>query len=206
MTFVVGLTGGIGSGKSAAAERFARLGARVIDTDAIAHALTAAGGAAIAPLVAGFGEAILTPEGALDRAAMRRRVFGDPAERRRLEAILHPLIRAEVERELSRAASADFPYVILVVPLLVETGFMRERLDRLLVIDCPEALQIARVMARSHLSRAEAEAILAAQATRQARLACADDVIVNENDLATLYAEVERLHARYLALAAQTRD
>ncbi|MCX8018049.1 MAG: dephospho-CoA kinase [Rhodocyclaceae bacterium] len=224
MSFVVGLTGGIGSGKSAAADRFAALGARLIDTDAIAHALTAPGGAAIAPIVRAFGEEVLTPEGALDRAAMRRRVFADPAERQRLEAILHPLIRAVVAEALGRpasadlprrggarrdacsAASGDFPYTLLVVPLLVETGAYREHLDRILVIDCPVELQIARVMARSGLSHAEVSAILAAQATRQARLAQADDVIDNDASLEALMRQVDALHHRYCALAAQSRD
>lgn len=205
MSFVVGLTGGIGSGKSAAAEHFAALGASVVDTDAIAHALTASGGAAIAALQQAFGEGVLTPAGALDRAAMRRRVFADPAERARLEAILHPLIRAEAERQLCHPAGADFVYFVLVVPLLAETGAYRDRVDRVLVIDCPPERQISRVMARSSLARTEVEAILAAQATRDRRLAIADDVIENDADLDALRARVATLHARYRTAAAEKR-
>jgi dephospho-CoA kinase len=204
MTFIVGLTGGIGSGKSAAAAAFAARGAAVVDTDAIAHALTAPGGAAIAALREAFGSAVITPAGALDRAAMRRIVFAEPEERARLEAILHPLIRAESERQIRRAAGADF--VVVVVPLLAETGGWRERADRVLVVDCPEETQIARVMARNGLARAEVEAILAAQATRRDRLAIADDVIDNAAGLDDLERQVAELHARYRAMARQHSD
>ncbi|NWG30882.1 MAG: dephospho-CoA kinase [Rhodocyclaceae bacterium] len=199
MPFVVGLTGGIGSGKSAAAERFAARGAAIVDTDAIAHELTAPGGAAIEPIRLAFGDALLTAESALDRAAMRRLVFADAAARERLEAILHPLIRAESEARLCRLASAD--YAVLVVPLLVETGDYRSRVDRVCVVDCPEALQLARVMARSGLSRDEVLAILAAQASRAQRLAAADDVIDNSQGLAELDAQVAHLHEKYRTLA-----
>lgn len=198
---VVGLTGGVGSGKSAAADCFAALGATVIDTDAIAHELTAADGAAIAPLRAAFGSDALTPAGALDRAAMRRRVFADPAERARLEAILHPLIRAAADEQVRRAAGADSGYVILVVPLLVESGGYRERVDRVAVVDCPEETQVARVTARNGLNREEVLAIMAAQAARQARLAVADDVIANDAGLDELREAVAALHVRYLAMA-----
>ncbi|MDP1605478.1 MAG: dephospho-CoA kinase [Rhodocyclaceae bacterium] len=205
MTFVVGLTGGIGSGKSEAARCFAALGAAVVDADAIAHALTAKGGAAIEPISAAFGSAVLTPDGALDRAAMRRRAFADPAERTRLESILHPLIRAASDEEIRRlfdnAASADFPYIVLVVPLLVESGAYRERVQRVLVVDCPEEVQIARTMARSGLSRGEVEMIMAAQAKRQERLDAADDVIINDAGLDKLAAQTALLHERYLQLA-----
>ncbi len=201
MVWVLGLTGGIGSGKSAVAERFAQHGAAIVDTDAIAHALTAPGGAALPALQAAFGRAILTKEGALDRAALRRRVFAAPAARARLEAILHPMIRAEVEVQLSRLANADFCYGVLVVPLLVETGAYRDRIQRTLVVDCPPELQIARVMARSGLTRAEVEAILAAQASRQQRLARADDVVRNDDGLAALDAAVAALHDKYVMLA-----
>ncbi len=211
MGFVVGLTGGIGSGKSAAAECFAALGAALVDTDAIARELTVAGGAAIEPIRAAFGPAALTPDGALDRPAMRQRAFADAAVRARLEAILHPLIRAESERQIShshvggttvcRPASADFSYVILVVPLLVETGGYRERVDRVVVVDCPEEMQIARVMARNGLSRTEVLAIMAAQASRAERLAAADDVIANDAGLEKLQAQVARAHAVYLEMA-----
>jgi dephospho-CoA kinase len=200
MSFVVGLTGGVGSGKSAAAERFAALGAAIVDTDVIAHELTAAGGAGIAPIRAAFGDAVLTPEGALNRSAMRQIAFADSAARARLEAILHPLIRAESAARC-RLASAEFPYVVLVVPLLVESGNYRERVDRVCVVDCPEAIQQERVMSRSGLSRAETQAIMAAQASRAARLAVADDVIDNTVGLAELDAQVAALHEKYREMA-----
>ncbi len=203
MTFIVGLTGGIGSGKSAAAERFAALGAASVDTDVIAHELTAPGGAGIAPIRAAFGDSVITADGALDRAAMRRIAFSDPAARARLEAILHPLIRTESETRC-RSAAADFPYIVLVVPLLVESGGYRERVNRVCVVDCPEDIQIARVMARSGLTRDAAIAIMAAQAGRAERLAAADDVIDNGGSLAALVEQVDRLHAKYCALAKKT--
>jgi dephospho-CoA kinase len=197
--YIVGLTGGIGSGKSAAAKLFEELGATVIDTDAIAHALTAPGGAAIAPIRAAFGADFISAEGALERARMRELVFADAAKKRQLEAILHPLIR-ERSGELVRAAAS--PYVILMVPLLVESGAYRGRCQRILVIDCPEELQIERVVARSGISAAQVRAIMATQVSRAARRAAADDVIDNSRDLAHLRREVEALHRRYLQLAA----
>lgn len=199
MPYIVGLTGGIGSGKSAAAKLFEELGATVIDTDAIAHALTAPGGAAIAPIRAAFGADFISAEGALERARMRELVFADAAKKRQLEAILHPLIR-ERSGELVRAAAS--PYVILMVPLLVESGAYRGRCQRILVIDCPEELQIERVVARSGISAAQVRAIMATQVSRAARRAAADDVIDNSRDLAHLRREVEALHRRYLQLAA----
>jgi dephospho-CoA kinase len=203
MSFIVGLTGGIGSGKSAAAACFADHGVALIDTDVIARELTAADGAAIAPIVATFSATVLNAEGALDRAAMRQRAFADLAVRTRLEGILHPLIRAESERQVCRLASADFsfPYIVLVVPLLVESGVYRDRIGRVAVVDCPEEMQIARVMARNGLSRAEVLAIMAAQASRAERLAAADDVIVNDAGLDKLRDQVARAHAAYLAMA-----
>lgn len=198
MRFVVGLTGGIGSGKSAVAALFAELGADIVDTDAIAHQLTGRGGAAIEPIRAAFGGSVITPEGALDRAAMRRLVFSDPAAKQRLEAILHPMIRVEADL---RCVSAQGAYVILVVPLLVETGSYRGRVDRILVVDCAEATQVARTMARSGLTEAEVRAIMAVQAGREARLAAADDVIDNDGGLEALRAQVEALHRRYLDAA-----
>lgn len=202
MTFVVGLTGGIGSGKTAAADLFASLGAKIVDTDAIAHALTAPGGMAMPAIRAAFGAGMLTADGALDRTIMRQRVFADPAARHQLESILHPLIRAEAEAQISHPAGVDFSnYVILVVPLLVEAGGWRERVDRIAVVDCPEETQIIRVMQRGKLTRDEVMAILAAQATRAARLAVADDVIANDDSLDSLRETVSRLHARYLELA-----
>ncbi len=197
--FVIGLTGGIGSGKSAVADRFAALGVPVIDTDVIARRLTERGGEALDAIRAAFGESVMQPDGSLDRAALRRRVFADADARRRLEAILHPRIRRAVGQAL---AALETPYAIVVIPLLVETQGYRDVLDRVLVIDCPEALQVERVMARNGLSRAEVEAILAAQATRAERLAVADDVLPNTAAPDALGAAVDALHARYLALAA----
>ncbi|THF63829.1 dephospho-CoA kinase [Pseudothauera nasutitermitis] len=196
--WTVGLTGGIGSGKSAVAERFAARGAAVVDTDLIAHALTAPDGAAMPALRAAFGDGPIAADGSLDRAAMRALVFADPAARARLEGILHPLIRSESARQ---CAAARTPYVMLVVPLLVESGDWRTRCDRLCVVDCPEALQIARVQARSGLAEPQVRAIMAAQASRAERLAAADDVIDNAGPLETLDAQVDALHGRYLGLA-----
>lgn len=201
MGFVVGLTGGIGSGKSAVAERFAAKGVPIVDTDRIAHELTAPEGAALPALRATFGSGIFDAAGRLDRAALRERVFADAAERERLEAILHPLIRIESARQLATAAHDAPPYALLVVPLLVETGAYRDHLDRVLVVDCAEETRLRRVMARNGLPRAQVERILAAQASRKARLAAADDVIVNEGEISALTPEVDRLHRLYLDLA-----
>ena len=195
MSFVVGLTGGIGSGKSAAAGEFARLGASVVDTDAIAHELTAAGGAAIAKVQRLFGKEVIGADGAMDRAKVRARVFADPVAKKALEALLHPMIRDESRR---RIAAATGPYALHVVPLLVESADYGSRVDRVLVVDCPEALQIARVRARSGLAEAEVRAILASQASRAERLAAADDVIDNSGSLDALRKQVAALHQRYL--------
>lgn len=196
---VVGLTGGIGSGKSAAADEFERLGATVVDTDAIARELTAPGGAAVPSVRALFGDAFIRPDGAMDREAMRRRVFSDPAAKRALESLLHPMIREESRR---RIAAAKGPYVIHVVPLLVESPDYRGRFDRVLVIDCPEALQVERVQARSGLSLDEVRAIIAQQAPRAARLAAADDVVDNGGTLEALRRQVASLDASYRKLTA----
>jgi dephospho-CoA kinase len=198
MTFVVGLTGGIGSGKSAAAEEFVRLGATVVDTDAIAHELTGAGGAAIPEVKRLFGRAFVDASGAMDRKRMRDLVFSDAEEKTRLESLLHPMIRAESER---RIASAAGPYAVLVVPLLIESPGYRARLGRVLVVDCPEALQIARVRQRSGLPEAEVRRIIASQIQRERRLAAADDVINNSDTIAALQQQVRELHEKYLALA-----
>ena len=195
----VGLTGGIGSGKSTVAELFAALGVPVIDTDVIAHRLTAPGGAALQAIRETFGDAVMQEDGTLDRTGLRRCVFADAAARHRLEAILHPLIRRGVEQAL---AALEGAYALIVIPLLVETGGYRDVLNRVLVVDCPEELQIARAMARSGLEPGEVQAIIAAQAGRAERLAVADDVIVNTATPAALRAEVSLLHQRYLALAA----
>lgn len=191
---VVGLTGGIGSGKSAAAARFATHGITVVDTDAIAHELTAADGAAMAAIEAEFGAAVVGSDGALDRAVMRNLVFSDPAARHRLEGILHPLIRQASDR---RIASADSLYVVLMVPLLVESGAYRERIQRLLVVDCLEETQIERVLSRNGMTRAEVMRIIAAQASRTQRLAVADDVISNDGSLDQLNAQVDGLDMLY---------
>ena len=195
----VGLTGGIGCGKTTVADLFAARGAAVIDTDLIAHQLSAPGGVAMPAILAAFGPAFVQPDGALNRARMRERVFGNPAEKARLEAILHPLIRSETERQ---AEAAVGPYLLFVVPLLVESGKWKERVERVLVIDCPEALQVSRVMQRSGLSAAQVGAIMAAQVSRTVRLAAADDVLHNDGDTAALPAQVDALHARYVQMAA----
>lgn len=198
--FAVGLTGGIGSGKSTVADLFAARGAAVIDTDAIAHRLSAPDGLAIPALREAFGADFITPRGALDRDRMRSLVFSDAGARGRLEAILHPLIRSEAERE---AAAARGSYIIFVVPLLTESSSWKQRSARILVVDCKEETQIARVMRRNQLSSEQVKAIMATQITRERRLALADDIIDNDGDSAALQSQVDRLHALYLALATQ---
>ena len=200
MNFVVGLTGGIGSGKSTVAELFAELGASIVDTDVIVHQLTAAHGAAMPAIEAAFGAQVRLADGALDRVAMRQRVFSDPAARNRLEGILHPLIREQ--SELRCHASPAPAYVLLVVPLLVESGIYRERVHRVLLVDCDESVQVARVVARSGLSTAQVRAIMATQATRSERLAAADDVVDNNARPEALRAQVQALHQAYLGCAA----
>ena len=196
----IGLTGGIGCGKTTVANMFAALGASVVDTDLIAHSMTVAGGPAMAAIGAEFGAAYLTPDGALDRAAMRALVFSDPSAKQRLEAILHPLIRAAAE---AQAAAAQGAYVIFVVPLLIESGNWRGRVARVLAIDCPEQMQISRVMARNGLQEAQVRAIMATQVTRAERLAAADDVIANDDGVAALAPQVEALHRQYIAISSR---
>lgn len=198
MSLVIGLTGGIGSGKTSAAKFFAALGAYVIDTDEIAHELTQPHGAAISAIRQDFGEDFVTAEGALNREKMRGLVFSDSASRQKLEVILHPLIHMEAARS---AALASSPYLIMVVPLLLETGDYREMIRRILVVDCDEQKQIIRAMARSGLSAHEVRAIMATQIARQQRLQQADDVIANDSNLAHLQQQVEALHQKYLALS-----
>ncbi len=198
LAFSVGLTGGIGCGKTTVADMFAALGASIVDTDVIAHSLTAPHGAAMPALLAEFGEDFATPEGALDRAKMRALVFTDDGARARLEAILHPRIR---DATAAAAAIATGDYVIFVVPLLIESGTWRERVTRVLAIDCPEEVQVARVMARNGMSEAQVRAIMAAQVTREQRRAAADDIILNDDGLDALRPQVEVLHAMYLAQA-----
>jgi len=198
MPYSVGLTGGIGSGKSAASDRFGELGAGVVDTDEISRELTAPAGAAIEEIRKQFGPEFVTADGGLDRARMRRLVFADAAARRKLEAILHPLIRA---RTRAAIAAATQPYVIVVVPLLLETGACAELVQRVLVVDCEEAAQVRRTMARSGLSAGEVREIMATQLPRAERLRRADDVLANDGDLPALQRRVARLHAQYLDLA-----
>jgi dephospho-CoA kinase len=198
--FSVGLTGGIGCGKTTVADLFAARGASIIDTDQLAHALTAPHGAAMPALLAEFGADYATPDGALDRAKMRALVFADPGARTRLEAILHPRIR---EATAAAALLATGPYLVFVVPLLIESGNWRERVTRVLAIDCPEEVQVARVMARNGLSESQVRAIMAAQVTRAQRQAAADDILLNDDGLDALLPQVERLHAFYLDEAAR---
>lgn len=199
MTFIVGLTGGIGSGKSAVADLFVQHGAGLVDTDAIAHQLTGPQGRAMGAIEAAFGATMLHPDGSLDRAAMRALVFSDPLAKGRLEAILHPMIRAE---SAARCAASKAPYVLLAVPLLVESGNFRERVDRILVVDCDEAVQVSRVMARSGLAPDQLKAIMSAQASRADRRAVADDLVFNNDGLEALIPQVEILHRNYLGLAS----
>lgn len=203
MPFIVGLTGGIGSGKSTAAKLFGVLGAAVVDTDAISHALTGPGGSAIPAIREAFGVELLRSDGALDRDRMREAVFSNPAARKRLEGILHPLIRQEAEQQ---AGSALAPYVVLVVPLLLETGSYRALVQRVLVVDCDPQVQTARVMARSGLARDAVIAIMRAQVGREQRLACADDVIDNSTDVSSLRLQVGKLHALYSRLASEAKN
>lgn len=196
--FTVGLTGGIGSGKSSVARLFADKGVTVVDADEISHRLTTAGGAAIEPIRSAFGDQMIAPDGALDRVRMRELVFSAPDAKRTLERILHPLIGAQARREVDTARG---PYVIHMIPLLIEGGNAKARFDRVLVVDCPEETQIERVMARSGLKRTEVESIMAAQASRTQRLTQADDIVDNSGDPSALEPQIERLHAQYLRLA-----
>ncbi|RKP48524.1 dephospho-CoA kinase [Pararobbsia silviterrae] len=198
--FSVGLTGGIGSGKTLVANRLAELGASVIDTDVLAHAITAPGGSAMPAIEATFGADFVTAEGALDRARMRALVFSDDSARRKLEAITHPLIRTACE---SAAHAATGLYRVFVVPLLVESGSWRSRVNRILVVDCDVETQIRRVMARNGFAREQVQSIIDRQATRAQRLAVADDVIENDHASPGAVLEaVDALHTRYLALSA----
>ncbi|AAU91915.1 dephospho-CoA kinase [Methylococcus capsulatus str. Bath] len=195
---VVGLTGGIGAGKSTVARMFAARGVEVFEADEVAHRLLEPGQPALKAVARAFGSDILGADGRLDRAALRRRVFAESKARKRLEGIVHPLVYAELARLVLGAAGS---YCVLSVPLLLETG-RRRFVDRLLVVDCPESLQIERVVRRSGLRPEEVRAIMAAQVSRSERLAAADDVIVNAADTAGLEAEVDALHRRYSLLAA----
>lgn len=193
----IGLTGGIASGKTSVAERFVSLGAALVDTDAVAREVVAVGTSGLEAVRAEFGDRILAANGSLDRATMRTLVFGDASSRRRLEAILHPLIR---QRTVELMADASGPYVLVAVPLLVETSFAA-LVDRVLVIDCAVKTQIRRLMQRDNISEADAKAAVAAQVDRARRLEVADDVIDNSGELQATARQVVRLHARYLAMA-----
>ncbi|MFO1370976.1 MAG: dephospho-CoA kinase [Candidatus Competibacteraceae bacterium] len=198
---VIGLTGGIGSGKTAVSDRFAQYGVPVIDTDLLARELVEPGQPALTEIVAHFGSDCLDDTGRLQRSRLRERVFADPASRQRLEAILHPRIRTAVRARISALAT---PYCVVVIPLLAETG-MTNLVDRILVVDVPEAEQIRRVMARDRVDEAQARRILAAQAHRDQRRALADELLENTNDLKVLDHQVAALHQYYLTLtAAQT--
>lgn len=195
----IGLTGGIASGKSAVATLFAALGVPIIDTDEIAREIVSPGSAVLDRIAARFGSGLVNGDGALDRAALRTLVFADPARRRELEAITHPAI---LERMRARSAAAAGPYQILAIPLLTEKG-LRGEVDRVLVVDCDEETQVRRLQARDGTPPGEARAMLSAQASRAERRAIADDVIVNDGDLHALRDQVEKLHARYVAISRQ---
>jgi dephospho-CoA kinase len=194
----IGLTGGIASGKSTVTQRFAELGVPVIDADVASRTVVAPGTPGLAQVVARFGAGVVGADGRLDRRALRNLIFADSSLRQALDAILHPLIRAEMEREV---AQAQAPYVVMAIPLLVEGGSAAKRVDRVLVIDADETLQIQRLQARDGSSVEQARSILASQASRAARLRMADDVLLNSGTVADLRQAVDKLHEQYLQLA-----
>ncbi|WP_421355795.1 dephospho-CoA kinase [Pseudocitrobacter faecalis] len=199
MAYTVALTGGIGSGKSTVADAFSHLGINVIDADILARQVVEPGTPALDAIVEHFGPQTLTPDSALNRRVLRERIFANPDEKAWLNALLHPLIQRETQQQMAQATS---PYVLWVVPLLVENN-LASRADRVLVVDVTRDTQILRTMQRDQVSREHAEHILAAQATREQRLAVADDVIDNNGTPEAIASDVARLHARYLELAAQ---
>lgn len=198
MTYVIGITGGIGSGKTAVSDHFESLGITVVDADVASRTVVEIGTSALASIAEHFGSQVLQTDGSLDRAALRSAIFEDSTQRQWLESLLHPLIRAEI---VSGLESASSPYAILVSPLLIESG-QSQLTERVLVVDVPEALQLKRTVARDSNSEQQVKAIMAAQASRQQRLDSADDVVVNDNTLEHLKAQVEALHQKYLKLAA----
>ncbi len=198
----IGLTGGIGSGKSSVARIFSALGAAVIDTDEIAHRLTAKGTPALAAIIEQFGSSYQLPDGNLDRARLRKRVFSDHAALAKLVTLLYPLIKQQVVSEM---AEAQGPYLVLVIPLFFETGAYRDLVDRVLVVDCDENQQISRTMSRSQLSAADVRSVIVHQTPRAERIKQADDLLSNRGDHADLEEHVKELHQRYLALALQRR-
>ncbi|HSZ09716.1 MAG TPA: dephospho-CoA kinase [Steroidobacteraceae bacterium] len=199
----IGLTGGIASGKSTVTQRFAELGVPVIDADVAARNVVARGKPGLEEVVRRFGPGVLDAGGNLDRQALRALIFQDPASRQALDAILHPLIRTDME---TQAATVQGPYLVMAIPLLIEGGQYRERVDRVLVVDTDEATQVQRVQARDGSSETQARAILASQAGRAQRLAAADDVLVNAGTVADLRQSVDRLHEKYLHLAQTSPD
>jgi dephospho-CoA kinase len=201
MPFCVGLTGGIGCGKSSAAQLFQALGAGVVDVDDISHALTKPAGAGIPEIIRQFGPDFVKADGSLDRARMRELVFKDPQAKNRLEAILHPLIGTQAREQVAHARQ---PYVVLVVPLLLERGTYQDLVQRIAVVDCSEQTQIERTMRRSNLHESAVRAIMAAQISRADRLAKADDVLNNDGSEETLRQQVEALHQRYLGLSQKS--
>jgi dephospho-CoA kinase len=201
----VGLTGGVGSGKSTVASMLGELGAGLVDADQLVHELVAPAGAAIAELREAFGPSAIAADGGLDRARMRARAFSDADARHRLEGILHPRVRHEAERR-ARALAAEVPYIVLVVPLLIESGSWTGRVQRVLVVDCAETTQLERVMARPGIDRSAAMAIIRAQTDRTSRLAAADDVLFNEAPIADVRNRVARLHTHYVRCAADAGE
>jgi dephospho-CoA kinase len=202
VNYLVGLTGGIGSGKSTVADMFAAQGARIVDTDLISRQLTQADGEALPAIRAAFGAEVIGADGTLNRNKMRELVFGNPAEKKRLESILHPLIY-EQARQLANART-DAPYTLIVVPLLFESGRYTDWLHRVITVDCPEETQVSRTTQRSHMDEAAVRAIMATQFSRTQRLALADEIITNSGTLDDLKAQVIGMHRRLSALAAES--
>ena len=198
----VGLTGGIGSGKSTVGQMLAALGAVLIDADQISREVTGPGGAAMPAIQSTFGDAYVDASGALDRARMRQLAFSQPEARSQLEAIVHPLVALHSEQRIEQALQAGAGLIVQDIPLLTESGRWARQLDAVVVVDCTEQTQIARVMQRSGLDEPQVRAIMAAQASRAERLAAADDVVDNAGSLEALRTQVARLHGSYLALAA----
>lgn len=204
--FSVGLTGGVGSGKSTIATMLSEHGAAIVDADMIAHQLTSTGGAAIEAVRESFGTEAITADGSMDRPRMRARVFLDPAARTQLESLLHPMIRDAMRECAAELIESGSQYIVFVIPLLIETGSWRDNVDRVLLIDCSEATQIARVCARNGIGEKMARKIVASQATRQRRLAAASDVLVNEAPLDQITGRVATLHRAYLQSAAMKKS
>ncbi|AKF39559.1 TPA: dephospho-CoA kinase [Yersinia enterocolitica] len=202
MTYIVALTGGIGSGKSTVANAFANLGVPLVDADIIARQVVEPGMPALMEIASRYGETILHTDGTLNRAALRKKIFSEPQEKAWLNSLLHPLIQQETQSQL---ANIDEPYVLWVVPLLVENG-LHHRANRVLVVDVAPEIQLARTMARDGITRQQAEDILASQVSRQQRLACADDIIDNSGDPIVIAPQVTLLHQQYLKLAAAAQQ